>query len=320
MNMRKKSGAPMYPPPQWIQNLDPEKPHHALALRSFHHKSSRLSDTSCSRCVKMNLACFTASAVSARCVKCIASGHVGCDANSSNTDEDGVVLVDVKPLDRDETLGPSTTSTVTETITTHAEKPKLSSKTGRKPTRTSELAALVFAPASIVGTSRKIAGSEEEPPEESRLDTRTKSNDDRDALKSNSPKRRRRETSTTSEAATEVRKPRNTVEPPSVQSSPFPMSFMVSPERDGHFSSVHQIPLPSTPGISINPTKQNNTTLWISIPSSPDAVPLKLRSCLTVSSLFDSVLTICGLAEQEAKVSGLRTTLSWKQIHDVKKS
>lgn len=71
--------------------------------------------------------------------------------------------------------------------------------------------------------------------------------------------------------------------------------------------------------MAIDAIKQKNTALWISIPSSSDAVPLKLRSCMTISSLFDSALTICGLADQQAKVSGLRTRFGWKQNVDLNK-
>ena len=65
--------------------------------------------------------------------------------------------------------------------------------------------------------------------------------------------------------------------------------------------------------MSINADKQSKTTLWISIPSSADAVPVKLRSCMTMTALFDSVFKICGLAEpeQQRRVLGLRTSLCW---------
>ena len=87
-------------------------------------------------------------------------------------------------------------------------------------------------------------------------------------------------------------------------------------------SSRHEIPNPSIPETSMDTKKQNKTTLWISIPSSTDAVPLTLRSCMTLSSLFHSVYKIYGLAEQhqQDKVLGLRTTLEWTHnVGDVKK-
>ena len=74
--------------------------------------------------------------------------------------------------------------------------------------------------------------------------------------------------------------------------------------------------------MSINANKQSETTLWISILSSADAVPVKLRSCMTMTALFDSVFKICGLAEpeQQRKVLGLRTSLVWMDNTGVKKN
>lgn len=40
-------------------------------------------------------------------------------------------------------------------------------------------------------------------------------------------------------------------------------------------------------------TNQTRTTLPISLPSSSDVVPLKLRSCMTMASLFSSIIAIC---------------------------
>ena len=41
---------------------------------------------------------------------------------------------------------------------------------------------------------------------------------------------------------------------------------------------------------------------------------------MTIKSLFDSVLRICDLGEQQVRLSGLRTTLDWQQDADVKKT
>ena len=86
-------------------------------------------------------------------------------------------------------------------------------------------------------------------------------------------------------------------------------------------SSVHSSPITDTSKMSINANKQSETTLWISIPSSADAVPVKLRSCMTITALFDAVFKICGLAEpeQQRMVLGLRTSLVWMDRTGVKK-
>lgn len=113
----------------------------------------------------------------------------------------------------------------------------------------------------------------------------------------------------------------------SAQSHPSPEPSTIL-NLNAQSSSTHETPMSSIPGTSMSAKKQNNTTLWISIPSSTDAVPMKLRSCMTTSSLFHSVFKICGLAEgehqqqrqQQEKVSGLRTTLEWTQsVGGVKK-
>ena len=84
--------------------------------------------------------------------------------------------------------------------------------------------------------------------------------------------------------------------------------------------SVHEDSSPSAPRISIDPRKLDDTTLWISIPSSSDATPITLRSCMTISSLFDTVFQLCDLDEQQGRVLGLRTSLDWQQNADTKKS
>ena len=87
-------------------------------------------------------------------------------------------------------------------------------------------------------------------------------------------------------------------------------------------SAAHSSRIIDTIKMSINAGKQSETTLWISIPSSADAVPVKLRSCMTITALFDTVFKICGLTEQrqQDRVSGLRTSLIWTEHTGVKKT
>lgn len=95
----------------------------------------------------------------------------------------------------------------------------------------------------------------------------------------------------------------------------------MSSDPHGHSSTMPEIPVPSPSNMSIDTKKQSETILWISIPSTIDAVPLVLRSCMTMSPLFDAVFRICGLSEQQQqdKVLGLRTTLDWTGGVGVKK-
>ena len=74
--------------------------------------------------------------------------------------------------------------------------------------------------------------------------------------------------------------------------------------------------------MSINANKQSETTLWILIPSSTDAVPVKLRSCMTMTALFDSVFKICGITEQQQqdRVLGLRSSFVWIDLTGVKRN
>ena len=136
-----------------------------------------------------------------------------------------------------------------------------------------------------------------------------------------SPKHRHVKSDTSTEAASEAKHTINRAGSSSAQSHPTPEPPEI-PNPNAQFSSTHATPKPSIPEMSMSTKKQNNTTLWISIPSSTDAVPMTLRSCMTMSSLFHSVFKICGLAEglqqqqqQHDKVLGLRTTLEW--THDV---
>ena len=87
-------------------------------------------------------------------------------------------------------------------------------------------------------------------------------------------------------------------------------------------SSARASPITDPPKMSIEAKKQSETTLWIFIPSSADAVPLKLRSCMTMTALFDSVFKICGLTErqQQDRMLGLRTSLFWTDNTGFKKN
>ena len=150
-----------------------------------------------------------------------------------------------------------------------------------------------------------------------------------------SPKRRRLESTTPPGAANEARQADSVVQSSSNQLHPSSIQGRlvsdISTEAANEASqnlttastsSAHSNPITATPKMSINANKQSETTLWISIPSSADAVPVKLRSCMTMTALFDSVFKICGLTEQQQqdRVLGLRTSLVWTENTGVKKN
>ena len=150
-----------------------------------------------------------------------------------------------------------------------------------------------------------------------------------------STKRRRLESTTPPGAANEARQADSVVQSSSNQQHPSSsqgrvvsdISTETANEARQHLttastSSAHSSPIIDTPKMSINANKQSETTLWISIPSSADAVPVKLRSCMTMTALFDSVFKICGLTEQQQqdRVLGLRTSLVWTENTGVKKN
>ena len=124
-----------------------------------------------------------------------------------------------------------------------------------------------------------------------------------------------------SEAANEEKHTLNMMRPSSAQSDAFSSASTIVPNLNEQSSSMHETPINSVPETSIDAEKQSKTILWISIPSSTDVVPLTLRSCITMSSLFDSVFMICGIAEQQQqnKVLGLRTTLGWTDTTGVRR-
>ncbi|CAF9923621.1 MAG: hypothetical protein ALECFALPRED_002506 [Alectoria fallacina] len=103
---------------------------------------------------------------------------------------------------------------------------------------------------------------------------------------------------------------------PSPRSSPRP-TLSTSSQYHTRFptpTSLNPQPIDSSSPLASH--KQSRTTLFIAIPLSTDSVPLKLRSCMTLSSLFNSVLAICAQPGQDT-VSGIRATFAWKQEKDV---
>ena len=60
--------------------------------------------------------------------------------------------------------------------------------------------------------------------------------------------------------------------------------------------------------LTISAAKQANTILCIYLPPSEDCVPLRLRSCMTMSSFFESALGAFEIQDQVEKVAALRVT------------
>ena len=145
--------------------------------------------------------------------------------------------------------------------------------------------------------------------QESQSGVQTEPVDKLGTLTSGGLKRKRSVSDFTAEAANEAGQTYSTAGRSSTQSHLF-SPLLATSSNPGRRSSMDTIRFASNPnpGMNIDAHKQNSTTLWVSLPSSSDVVPLKLRSCNTMSSLFNFVLTICGLAEQQDKVLGLRIT------------
>jgi len=80
---------------------------------------------------------------------------------------------------------------------------------------------------------------------------------------------------------------------------------------------ARQTPLVDTIDAPLSSYKQRHTTLRIMLPFSIDFVPLRLSSCMTTASLFESAITISGSKSQDLKTSGLRVTFDWKGEQDV---
>lgn len=69
--------------------------------------------------------------------------------------------------------------------------------------------------------------------------------------------------------------------------------------------------LPPAEPFALASHKLARTTLRIADPTSNTYTPLKLRSCATMSALFDKVLDICGLTTQKEGVEALKLTFEW---------
>lgn len=107
---------------------------------------------------------------------------------------------------------------------------------------------------------------------------------------------------------------------PSTCSSRPPPTPSSSSQQNSRLSTPASSNPQSTDSLSFLAShKQSRTTLFIAIPLSTDTVPLKLRSCMTIPSLFNSVLAICAQPGQTSQdvVSGIRATFEWKQEKDV---
>ncbi|MCJ1395234.1 hypothetical protein MMC18_008117 [Xylographa bjoerkii] len=66
-----------------------------------------------------------------------------------------------------------------------------------------------------------------------------------------------------------------------------------------------------TPGVTLSAHKQANTTLHVSLDTASSFVPIKLRSCMTISSFFDMVLSACDLEDQGHTISGVEVQYEW---------
>lgn len=103
---------------------------------------------------------------------------------------------------------------------------------------------------------------------------------------------------------------------------PTPSTFSQNPSRSStpttflNPQSTHHNPPPPPPPSSspslLAPHKQSHTTLFVAIPLSTDAVPLKLRSCMSLDSFFTAVLAISATPGQDNAVSGIRASFDWK--------
>ncbi|KAM0796675.1 hypothetical protein BDR22DRAFT_892999 [Usnea florida] len=109
---------------------------------------------------------------------------------------------------------------------------------------------------------------------------------------------------------------------PTINRSPHPTPSTPS-QLASRFSTPPTSAYPQSTDSStalLSPHKQSRTTLFVAIPLSTDAVPLKLRSCMTLSSLFTSVLAVSAhpaTGQDNSIVSGIRATFTWKGEKDV---
>ncbi|MCJ1435740.1 hypothetical protein MMC27_005115 [Xylographa pallens] len=75
-------------------------------------------------------------------------------------------------------------------------------------------------------------------------------------------------------------------------------------------SQQNEVPT-SMPERALAAHRQANTTLQVSLGTDTSFVPIKLRSCMTISSFFDMVLAACDLEDQEHTVVGVEVQYQW---------
>lgn len=86
-------------------------------------------------------------------------------------------------------------------------------------------------------------------------------------------------------------------------------------EPFGEGGTTHSDDVPPTePAISIY--KQMRTTLQVYLSTGMRFVPVKLRSCMTVSTFFSTILAACDLENQEGQVAGVTAHFEWLQDRD----
>ena len=109
--------------------------------------------------------------------------------------------------------------------------------------------------------------------------------------------------------------PQTPIAAPSYASSPTTTFTNSGRSKAWEFSTQSETP---TAALSLH--KLNNTILFIALPSSSDVIPLKLRSCATMDSFFNSVRSLCGHTEEDIHVTGLRIRHEWKDDRDPEKT
>lgn len=89
-----------------------------------------------------------------------------------------------------------------------------------------------------------------------------------------------------------------------------------APDVDRHINGQ---PSPiATATASISPYKQANTNLCFFLPPGDEYVPLKLRSCMTMSTFFGAAVEAFDLHDQREKVRALRITFNYVSEGDQK--
>ncbi|MCJ1382438.1 hypothetical protein MMC17_005551 [Xylographa soralifera] len=87
-------------------------------------------------------------------------------------------------------------------------------------------------------------------------------------------------------------------------------SHRASSHQDEPPTSVSGPPT-SPPEHTLTTHKQANTTLQVSLATDTSFVPIKLRSCTTISTFFDMVLAACDLEDQEHTIMGAEVRYAW---------